>query len=242
MAPFNPSAADALELIELYGIVGSVDPADSDQHIAAYLATVEAGVAEIPSETVQQDSVQLSDAVTALLSSGVQDWSGAASTVADDAESLDLDIADLYPAPPEATPVTIMTESGSGDTRASWIQTQAPPYGPADQILGASVAQIPATGEYTFTWSIGQECVSDGWGFSIALPELGLSNHYLATTGNLPPSPPSGSTLVRLLAGELAIQTVITQGPSMASDLLDTVCPWQYTLTGPVAGTLTPSS
>jgi hypothetical protein len=56
LAPFNPSAADALELIELYAQLGSIDPADANQHVGMYLNTVEAGVASYTSQTIQDDA------------------------------------------------------------------------------------------------------------------------------------------------------------------------------------------
>ena len=86
---------------------------------------------------------------------------------------------------------------------------------------------VPFTGRYTVAWSIGAECQGESWSMGSV-----LGAGFSVSNGN--GDPPIGTETVRLVVGTLVMQTGITEysngGP------WDTVCPWHWSITGPVTG------
>ena len=224
----DTTVSDALAMLELYALDGDPDIADSNTHIAAYMSSINSGLANDIRAGVRDLVVAVDDAEAALMRASAANWATAGKNLASSAERLDLGLASLYPPTPGTTPLSVR-EAGVGDTRASWLR-DGPPFTPGLLIDGARDAEVPATGEYNFAWTMGAECAGGGWGFELLLPPLGPINSYLATSGNVPPDAATGTRLVHLRAGDIAIHVVL----GMNTGQIDTVCPWTYELIGPV--------
>lgn len=151
--PLEPTESDTIALVELYALNGYLDARDSDQHIAAYVSTINAGLEYDTRLGIHDRLVNVNAAEAVLLQSSAAQWVSAAKDLAASAEQLDLGLASLY-LPTRATMSLEEREAGVGDTRASWLG-DGPPYTPALLIKGALDAEVPVTGEYTLMagWS-----------------------------------------------------------------------------------------
>ncbi len=241
--PALPGAAlNALDLLEFYAELGDMEPQDSDIKIQGFYEVVRGGLDEMTSGTGYEMPVQLTqdadllnhDLSTLFSATTLADWGAAGKTAATDAYNLQRDIAELYLAT-DGQSTTIISNRGTGDARPPSSETPVYPYTPEELLLGITAASVPATGMYTFTWSIGSECAKRGWGFEVVLPFFGVSSmDYLATSANIPPDALRGSRTIYLLAGTLALQTIVENDPALNGQPI-AACPWQYTIVGPAA-------
>jgi hypothetical protein len=228
--------------LEFYAELGDMEPQDADSKIEGFYAAARGGLAELTSGLGYEMPVQLTedadllnhDLTTLFGVTTMAHWDAAGKTAATDAYHLQRDIAELYLAT-DAQSTTIMSEQGTGDTRPPSSETPVYPYTPEELLLGSTVASVPATGMYAFTWSIGSECAKRGWGFEVVLPFFGVSSmDYLATSSNIPPDALRGSRTIYLLAGTLALKTIVENDPALNGQPV-AACPWQYTIVGPAA-------
>jgi hypothetical protein len=235
------AALSALELLEFYAEGGDMEPGDADQKINAYYQQVTSGLGDLLSQAkasgqLATDVSRLGADVSGLAGMGSQaDWQRQGITVAQDALAVHVNVADMYAASPGAA-TTIMAQSGTGDTRLPPDQTATYPYTPEEILYGRSEDTVPATGAYTFTWTVGAACARAGWGFELLLPTLtpGEQSSYAATSSNTPPDLAHGSATIRLLAGIVALQTIISRDTTLDGPP-DMSCPWQYSIVGPVS-------